>query len=110
MIYRYDELNKPILNLKMNDATVARLILENGVVNCGTLLKLLAEKVGQIVSKFFVLVCSTIGMNNITATEYYQQTKDRTEGFNSNPVSPLHHFVSDHQTVCDTYLLLNTYT
>lgn len=54
-------------------------------------------------------VCRTLGVNNNNTTEYHPQTNDQTDRSNSIFISLLCHYVSKHQTNCDTYLLPLTY-
>lgn len=61
-------------------------------------------------SKFLVAVCSPIGVNNITPTEYQSQTNGQAESFISTVIFRLHQYVSGHLTDWNTYLLLLMYS
>lgn len=63
-------MTKAIPNTKTNATTTARIILGQCVENYGKLSKLFTDNGLQFVSKFFVVVCSTPGVTNITTTEY----------------------------------------
>lgn len=54
-------------------------------------------------------MCSTFGVNKITITEYYLQTNDHTERFNTSIISRWRHYVSEHQMYWYTYLFPLTY-
>lgn len=91
----YSELNKSIPTTKTSAITVAPIFLEPLIVNYGITSKLLAESVSQFWSKFFVVVCSALGVNKITHTEFHLQTNDQAERFGSTLMSRLCHYVSE---------------
>lgn len=61
-------------------------------------------------SKLLVAVCSTLRVNNISTNEYYSYTSCETVFFNFILVPRFCHYVSDHETAWDPYLLSTTYT
>lgn len=68
--------------------------------------KMVAESGSQFFSKLFEAKLITVGRNLIANTEYYPQTNDQAEHFNSTLVSRLRLYKSDHETDLDLYLLL----
>lgn len=58
--------------------------------------------------ELFVPVCSTSRVNNISSTEHHLQTSRQAECFDSTLISRLRHYVYEHQTDSDTYLLPST--
>lgn len=98
LAYRYVKLMKATQTSKRNTMTVARIFLENWVDNFGILLKPLINMDLWCVPRFFVAVCSTLGMNNIVTIEYQPETSSQTKSFNSTILSRLHHYVSEQET------------
>lgn len=100
---RYKKLTSAIPTPKTNGTRVARMFLEHCVANSGILSILLTDNGPQRLSKFLVAVCSTLGVNGITTTEYNQQTSCETKQSNSTNVRRLRHYVSEHPTVRESY-------
>lgn len=78
---------KAIPTVRTIATTVACIFIEQWVANYSILSTLLTEIRPQFLSKFFVAVCSTLGVQNITTTEYQPQTSGPSEGFNSTLIS-----------------------
>lgn len=101
----YTKLTKAILTTKKKAATVARIFVEHWVANYVISFKIVTENGPQFVSKFFVAVCSTLGLNNITTIEYHSQTNGQVECISFTLILQQRHFVFEHQTDWDLYLL-----
>lgn len=103
---------KAILTSITNCTTVACIFREHYAAKCdyGIPLKTVADNGPQFLLMFFVVVCSTIGVNNITTTEWHPQTSSQAERFNSTVNWRLRHSLCKNQTEWDTYPLPVTYT
>lgn len=106
---RYTELTKKISTTETYATTVVRIFLEYWVTTCGIRSKLLTDNGSQFVSNFFVAVCNTLSVNNITTTEFHRQSSCHVKCFNSTLISRLHHYVSEYQMDSDNYLLSLTH-
>lgn len=106
MTDRYNKLTIAIQNTKTSATTVAHNFIEQWVASYSIPSKLFTDKSPQFVSKFFVALCSTLGMNNITSTKYHPQTSGHAELFNSSLILRWCHYVSEYQTDWNTYQLL----
>lgn len=87
----------------------AHIFLVYQVSNYAMPYRLLTDNDPQFRLKCFVALCSTLGDNNISTTEYHLQTKCQVERFNSTLMTRLRHYVFEDQTDEDTYLLPLTY-
>lgn len=105
MADRYTKLTKAIPNSKTNATTIARIFLEKWVANYGILSKLLSDNGPKFAEKFFMEVCSTLGVDNIPITQYQRPTNSQAEHFHSTLISRLLRYASEHYTGWDTYLL-----
>lgn len=105
MMDQYTGFMKAILTPKTNSTLVARIILEHWVGHFGISSKLFTDNGPQFVLKFFLAVCSTLEVKNITTTECHPENHSRMERFNSTIVSRLCHNVTVHQADWDTHLL-----
>lgn len=106
---RYTRLTKAILTPKTTTTTVACKFLKHWVSRFGITSDLLTDDGQQFVSRFFVPFYSMLGVNNIADTEYQPQKNGQAERYNSTIVLRLRHYVSEHQTNWNTYLLSLTY-
>lgn len=78
-IDKYVELTKSIPAQKTNAKAVARLFLEHRDANFAIPSNLLTFHVLQLLPKLFEAVCCTVGMNNITTTEFHTQKSGQEE-------------------------------
>lgn len=72
--YYTTKLTKGIPASEENATTVARIISEHWVASHCIGYKVLNDNSYQFASKFFMSICDTVGVNNITTTEYQRQT------------------------------------
>lgn len=107
MMDHYTKLSKVIPT--KNSTTIAPIFLEHWFGNYFIYPKLLTDIVPQLVSKFFVAVFRTLGVNNNTTTVYHSRANGQTECFNSNLITRGPHYVCEHQMDWGKYLLLLTY-
>lgn len=70
-----------------NANAVARILYEHRVANYGIRSRLLTNNGPRFVSKFYVAVCSTLGLNNVITTEYCSQSNGYSELFPSTLIS-----------------------
>lgn len=101
----HTKLTKAIATINPNGTTAAHIFLEHRVAKLGIPPKLLTNNGPQYVWKFFLIVCCTLEVNNTTATGYHPKTNGQVEQFNCTILSRLRHYVSEHRTDWDTYLL-----
>lgn len=66
----YTKLTKAIQKTKINATTVARTFFENWVASYGILSRLPTDYGTHFVPNFFVAVCITLAVENITITGY----------------------------------------
>lgn len=107
--YSYTKLTKAIPTTNTIPVTVAFIFLENWAANYFIPSNLLTENDLQFVSKFLAAVCSTLGLNNITTTEFHPQAKGLAERFISTSISQYRHHMFEPQTDSDNYPLPLTY-
>lgn len=81
MADRYTTLKKAMPTTKTNATIVARIILESSVANYSISSRLRTDNGTQFLSKLFVVVCNTLGMNSITTAEYHTRTNGQVERF-----------------------------
>lgn len=105
MTDRYIQLTRVIATQKTNAIAVARIFLEDWLENSGITSILLIKNGLQFVSKFFMVVYSTLEANKNTITDYHPESNGRVMRFNWTNDSRLRHYMSEHQSDCDTYLL-----
>lgn len=75
----------------------------NWVANYGIPSALLTKNGPKFVSRFCMAVFSTLGVHNITTSEYYPQIKGYAKRSNSTLISWPRHYVSKHQSDWNTY-------
>lgn len=102
------ELTKAKPTSKINATTVARFFLEHWMPNYDISSKILTGNNSEFVANFFGVVCSTLGMDNITTTEYHTHTAGQVKRFSTALISRLRHYVSENETDRDTFLLQST--
>lgn len=102
---RCKKVTKTIPTTKTNVTIVSHIFFGHFVANYVITSKPPDNNVPQFVSKFLAAVCSSFQMNNVTTTEYHAQTNGHAENFNFTLISCLRHYITEHQTDCDTYLL-----
>lgn len=90
MTNRYINLSKAIPTNGISATTVARIAFERRVANYGISIKPVNDSGSKFVSKFFEMVCGTLGVNNNTTIEHMPQTSFQAERFNSTLISRLH--------------------
>lgn len=105
MTDRYTKLIKAILTIKPSATTVARVFFEHWLANDGILCTLPTNYGPQSMSRCFVAVCSTLGVNNITTTVDHPPSNGQAKRFSSALISRLHHYMSEHHTDFDNYSL-----
>lgn len=83
MTDRYTKQNKSTRTTATKVTTVVYHFLECWVVSYSITSQLLTNNGPQSLLKFFLAVCSTLELYNITTTEYQSQTNNQTELFSS---------------------------
>lgn len=88
MTDRYTKLMNFITTQKTSTTAGARITFDHWLANFGILSISLTKKGPQFVSKFFLAVCSTLAVNNITTIRYHSEINGQAERFNSRSVKP----------------------
>lgn len=97
-------LAKAIPTTKTIATTIFPTSLQHNVPKFGILSVISADNGLQVVKRLFLIVYSTLVMNEITTTEYASQTKVQQDCFNSTNILQLCHYRFERQTDWHIYL------
>lgn len=106
---QYTKFTNAISSPKTNATRVAHLIPDHWVAICSIPSNPLTGSGSKLVSTCFVVLCSTLIVNNIRPTEYEPRINDQAEGFKSTLISRVRDYVCEDEANWDGYLLPITY-
>lgn len=102
---RFTSLSRPITTSEKNVTTIALNVPTHWVGHCNILSKLQSDSGAQFVTKYFMVVCGTLWMIEITTIEYCPPKTDQNGRFNSAFVLRSCYYVSEQRAERDTYQL-----
>lgn len=80
--HRFTKLLKTILRKSIHSAETAKQFVNNAILNYGPLVDLLADNGKPFTAKFFLDLCRTVKVNDITTTLHHHQTSAEVETYN----------------------------
>lgn len=101
---RFTKTTRAISLRKTTATDVAMAFLTHCVYPYGLPLYLLTDNGIQVVSKFFLHVCATLGIKHVTTTAHHPQTNCQAEYFSKTLVNRLVHYTAEHQLDWDDYV------
>lgn len=81
---------------KITTAAVSSAFVTYWVFVYETAINMLSDNRRQLLSKFFMSVCSILGIRNLFTTTYHPQTNSQVERFNCTILDALLHYVGEH--------------
>ena len=106
---RFTKLTRAIPTRTTTASDVASIFIDYWIYSYGVPDYLLTDRGTQFMSKFFELVCSSLGVKHVATSAYRPQTNGQAERYNRTMVSRLRHYICEHQTDWDDYVQPLTY-
>lgn len=106
---RFSKVVRCVALKKVTAVTVASALVEVWVASYGPPDVLLSDQGSQFMSKFFIAVCRTLGIETRESTPYHPQTNGQVERYNRTIIKQLRHYVADNPQRWDELLPILTY-
>ena len=100
---RFSKLTRTVPLTNVSTPTVAKAFCEHWVFAYGPPVYLLTDNGSQFASKFFVDVCTILGIKQLFTTTYHPQTNGQAERFNRTLLQALRNYVAEHQRNWDQF-------
>lgn len=106
---RFSKVVRCVALRKVDAVSVASAQVEVWVASYGPPDVLLSDQGSQFMSKFFLAVCRTLGIEKRESTPYHPQTNGQVERYNRTIVKQIRHYVADNPRMWDELLPILTY-
>ncbi len=100
---RFSKLTRTVPLTNTSTPTVAKAFCEHWVFAYGAPVYLLTDNGSQFASKFFLDVCSILGVKQLFTTTYHPQTNGQAERFNRTLLQALRNYIAEHQRNWDQF-------
>jgi len=92
---RFSKVVRCVALMKITAVSVASALVEVWVASYGPPDVILSDQGSQFMSKFFLSVCRTLGIEPRASTPYHPQTNGQVERYNHTIVKQIRHYVQD---------------
>jgi len=106
---RFSKVVRCVALRKITAVSVASALVEVWVASYGPPDVILSDQGSQFMSKFFLSVCRTLGIEPRASTPYHPQTNGQVERYNRTIVKQIRHYVQDNTRMLDELLPILTY-
>lgn len=106
---RFSKVVRCVALRKITAVTVASALIEVWVASYGPPDILLSDQGSQFMSKFFLAVCRSLGIETRESTPYHPQTNGQVERYNRTIIKQIRHYVADNPRRWDELLPILTY-
>ena len=106
---RFSKVVRCVALRKITAVSVASALVEVCVASYGPPDVILSDQGSQFISKFFLSVCRTLGIEPRASTPYHPQTNGQVERYNRTIVKQIRHYVQDNTRMLDELLPILTY-
>lgn len=106
---RFSKVTKTVPLRTVTALSVARAFCDHWVYAYGPPISLLTDNGPQFTAKFFLAVCSELGVHKVFTTAYHPQTNGQVERYNRTILASLRGYVAHRQDDWDDYTSTVTY-
>lgn len=103
MTDRYLKLKRAMPTGQTKSSHVANVFFNSWVVLYGISAYVLMKNEAQLTSKLFAMLCTMLGVKELTTTASHRQTNGQVKRYNLTIVTQLRHFIAENQKYWDTY-------
>ena len=100
---RFSKLNHIVALRRIDAYTVAVAFVEGWVFKYGPPKTWISHNGKQFAAKFFLAVCSFLGLTNVFTSTYHPQTNGQVERYNRTILAMLRNYVNEYQNDWDLY-------